>query len=244
MARDEPQESRDGPQEPRNRSNSLTAAWSYLFRGSKSSHQNSSRSPKHQTIIEGEEWGKGITRKVLPQRRSTSSVHSSPTRSSHTSPRMEPSGVATLPKQQQQPSALERIAIHNDNINSALASTIHHSISLPPFNTTDVPSHYQTQQQHQHQHQHQSWHRTHERSLDVPETHAHEATKAEVATTGTIGNESTRSDGFLKSLSSREGCGTESADSAAHSTITGVHRSPSPASCCTVSSTSCPSPHS
>ncbi|KAG0199508.1 hypothetical protein BGX28_007252 [Mortierella sp. GBA30] len=91
--------------EPRNRSNSLSAAWSFLWRGSNSKQQqlnphggnSTARSAKHQTIREEEDddedrvLGKGITRKVLPQqRRSTSSVPSSPAGSSRTSPRIEP----------------------------------------------------------------------------------------------------------------------------------------------------------
>ena len=164
---------RNEAHEPRNRSNSLSAAWSYLWRGSgskqPSSHPQSPNSlsgssprstpGRHQTIAEEDDdeedraLGKGITRKVLPQqRRSTSSVHSSPVGSSRTSPRIESRRASatitttssTLPRQQQQeqhqqqqqphhqPSALERIAIHNGNINNALASTLHHS-SLPPL---------------------------------------------------------------------------------------------------------------
>ncbi|GJJ69057.1 hypothetical protein EMPS_01403 [Entomortierella parvispora] len=162
---------RNEAHEPRNRSNSLSAAWSYLWRGSgskqPSSHPQSpsslsgssprSTTGRHQTIAEEDDdeedraLGKGITRKVLPQqRRSTSSVHSSPVCSSRTSPRAESRRASatitttsspSLPRQQQhqqqqqphhQHSALERIAIHNGNINNALASTLHHS-SLPPL---------------------------------------------------------------------------------------------------------------
>ncbi|KAG0008330.1 hypothetical protein BGZ81_004151, partial [Podila clonocystis] len=128
-----------GEDEPRNRSNSLSAAWSFLWRSGSKSSQTSSPSSnpstmKHQTIKEEEDdevdraLGKGITRKVLPQRRSTS-VHSSPAGSSRTSPRMEPSKTSPTTSLSQ-PSALERIAIHNGNINHALA-TMNHSMSLP-----------------------------------------------------------------------------------------------------------------
>ncbi|KAF9925798.1 hypothetical protein FBU30_004473 [Linnemannia zychae] len=135
--------SRNEVQEPRSRSNSLTAAWSFLFRGQSSRHQqqnqhNSHSSPsKHQTIREEDDdedkaWGKGVTRKVLPQqRRSTSSIHSSPIPSSQTSPTLNPKRISDL---SHHPSALERIAIHNGNINSVLASTLDHTMSLPPLN--------------------------------------------------------------------------------------------------------------
>ncbi|KAG0264569.1 hypothetical protein BG011_006555 [Mortierella polycephala] len=148
--------------ETRTRSNSISAAWSFLWRGSSSKQQHQQQQQqqqqqqhhqssqgiktKHHTIREEDDdedraLGKGITRKVLPQqRRSMSSVHSSPAGSSGTSPRMDPKRASTgshplsHPQQQQPPSALERIAIHNSNINNALASTMHHSMSLPPKN--------------------------------------------------------------------------------------------------------------
>ncbi|KAF9098767.1 hypothetical protein BGX27_000743 [Mortierella sp. AM989] len=140
-------------QEPRTRPNSISAAWSYLWRGSKhyqNQHILNGASPstrsadKQQTIAEEDDedrvLGKGITRKVLPQqRRSTSSTQSSPAGSSRTSPRLEPSKVSDQQQfnQQLQPSALERIAIHNGNINNALASTMHHSNSLSPLTKVD-----------------------------------------------------------------------------------------------------------
>ncbi|KAF9934074.1 hypothetical protein BGZ65_003899, partial [Modicella reniformis] len=68
-------------QEPRNRSGSLSAAWSFLWRGSKQHHVNqhhsvvggTSRSTKHLSIKEEEDYdddedkalGKGVTRKSL-----------------------------------------------------------------------------------------------------------------------------------------------------------------------------------
>ncbi|KAF9084152.1 hypothetical protein BGX29_002692, partial [Mortierella sp. GBA35] len=136
--------SRNEVQEPRTRSNSLSAAWSFLFRGQSSKqqqqhsqHSSTSSSPKHQTFREEDDddedkaWGKGVTRKILPQqRRSTSSVHSSPTASSRTSPNLNPKRMSD----NSHPSALERIAIHNGNINSVLASTLDHTMALPSLN--------------------------------------------------------------------------------------------------------------
>ncbi|KAF9986902.1 hypothetical protein BGZ79_005266, partial [Entomortierella chlamydospora] len=256
-------------QEPRIRSNSITAAWSYIWRGSKT-HQNqhlngnpsTPSTNKHQTITEDDDedrvLGKGIARKVLPQqRRSTPSTQSSPAGSSRTSPRLEPS---TAPDQQHQrqhqslhPSALERIAIHNSNINNALASTMHHSMSLPPLATIDdfkdsifseVISplsvqdnrpHYHTQLRQQQQQQHRLQprpHSVHGRQLNVQEGSYMLGTSI-ASTTGTA-----------STSIARDGRGSESADSTAQSNTTGAHRSSSPASCCSVSSISCPSPPS
>ncbi|KAF9342625.1 hypothetical protein BGX26_007162, partial [Mortierella sp. AD094] len=260
-------------QEPRARSNSISAAWSYLWRGSKpqqnqyNQHLNGSPSThstnNHQTITEEDDdedrvLGKGITRKVLPQqRRSTSSAQSSPAGSSRTSPRLEPSRAPDQQQQQrqhdQQPSALERIAIHNGNINNALASTLHHSMSLPPLATVDdfkdsifsegisplsvednrPHYHTQLQQQQQQQHRQQPRHRFgHGRQLNVQEGNY------------VLGASIASATGTASTSTARDGCGSESADSTAHSTTTGAHRSSSPASCCSVSSTSCPSPPS
>lgn len=154
--------------EPRNRSNSLSAAWSFLWRSGSKSNQTSPSTlddpsgRRHQTIKEEEDdevdraLGKGITRKVLPQRRSTS-VHSSPAGSSRTSPRMEPSKTSPTTSISQ-PSALERIAIHNGNINQALA-TMNHSMSLPVTSVggEDVfqGTYDNTPRPHNHQHHHQ-----------------------------------------------------------------------------------------
>ncbi|KAF9554520.1 hypothetical protein BGW38_009312, partial [Lunasporangiospora selenospora] len=95
------------------------------------------RSTKHQTIHEEDEdevdkaLGKGITRKILPQpRRSTSSAQSSPAGSSRTSPKLDSKRMSVSSTSSQQPSALERIAIHNNNINHALATTMSHSLSI------------------------------------------------------------------------------------------------------------------
>ncbi|KAF9174570.1 hypothetical protein BGX21_000592 [Mortierella sp. AD011] len=257
-------------QEPRIRSSSITAAWSYIWRGSKT-HQNqhlngnpsTPSTNKYQTITEDDDedrvLGKGIARKVLPQqRRSTPSTQSSPAGSSRTSPRLEPS---TAPDQQHQrqhqslhPSTLERIAIHNSNINIALASTLHHSMSLPPLATIDDfkdsifsdgisplsvqdnRPHYHTQlrQQQQQQQQHRLQprpHSIHGRQLNVEGSYMLGTSVA-----STIGTASTSI--------ARDSRGSESADSTAQSNTTGAHRSSSPASCCSVSSISCPSPPS
>lgn len=156
--------------EPRNRSNSISTALSFLWRsGSKSNQTSSPSAPndpsgrKHQTIKEEEDdevdraLGKGITRKVLPQRRSTS-VHSSPVGSSRTSPRMEPSKTSPTTSISQ-PSALERIAIHNGNINQTLA-TMNHSMSLPVTSAggEDIFQGTHDSTPHQHHHQHHQHH--------------------------------------------------------------------------------------
>ncbi|KAF9911133.1 hypothetical protein EC991_004687 [Linnemannia zychae] len=245
--------SRNEVQEPRNRSNSLSAAWSFLFRGQgsknqqqhhHSQHSSQSSSPKHQTIREEDDddedkvWGKGVTRKVLPQqRRSTSSVHSSPTASSRTSPTLNPKRMSDLPHH---PSALERIAIHNGNINSVLASTQDHTMSLPPLNRVNdkrdkiyydraSPVFEEDRQQN---------------SASNPHSPPN-GQRSFIDQDGKPALSSTRSgdlSGFL-AKETKDGCGSESADSAANSTAD-AHRSSSPASISSVPSSSCPSPPS
>ncbi|KAF8977314.1 hypothetical protein BGZ46_007482, partial [Entomortierella lignicola] len=234
-------------QEPRTRSNSISAAWSYLWRGSKPQHHPqhpnanpSTRSPNKQQAIKEEEnneddedrvLGKGITRKVLPQQRRTPySAQSSPAGSSRTSPRLEPSRLPDQQQQQQQqqnqqtqqPSALERIAIHNGNINTALASNLHHSTpSQPlttvddiqdeifhegtlPFSLEDSRPHYHAQlRQQQHQQQRQSSSRSHsghDRQLSAHDSiNSLGASIASVSGTGTPSNV-------------RDGCGNKDKD--------------------------------
>ncbi|KAI8596469.1 hypothetical protein EDD21DRAFT_358114 [Dissophora ornata] len=196
---------RNETQEPRSRSNSISAAWSYFWRSSKQQHptqhnqQDTQDSPSKPLTIQEEAdededraLGKGITRKVLPQqRRPTSSTQSSPFSSSRTSPKTEPSRISLSqeqqrPQQQLQPSALERIAIHNGNINNALAATMQHSMSLPPMNRIDdikdaihegtlAPavedgrSQYHSRLRQQQQQQHPQQRSGHGRKLSVPE---------------------------------------------------------------------------
>ncbi|KAF9155603.1 hypothetical protein BG015_009261, partial [Linnemannia schmuckeri] len=243
--------SRNEVQEPRNRSNSLSAAWSFLFRGQgskqqqhHSQHSSQSSSPKHQTIREEDDddedkaWGKGITRKVLPQqRRSTSSVHSSPTTSSRTSPTLNPKRMSDIPHH---PSALERIAIHNGNINNVLASTHDHNMSLPPLNKAnnkrDKICYDRASPVSEEDRQHNS--ASHPR-------HPPNGQRTFVDQEGKPALSSTRSgdlSGFL-AKEAKGGCGSESADSVANSTAD-AHRSSSPASTSSVPSSSCPSPPS
>ncbi|KAG0366195.1 hypothetical protein BGX24_003804, partial [Mortierella sp. AD032] len=237
--------SRNEVQEPRNRSNSLSAAWSFLFRGQgsknqqpHSQHSSQTSSPKHQTIREEDDdeedkaWGKGVTRKVLPQqRRSTSSVHSSPATSSRTSPILNPKRMSDLPHH---PSTLERIAIHNGNINSVLASTHDHTMSLPPLHRVNDKRdkiYY-------------------DRASPVAEEDRHQNSasntrsppngqRSYIDQEGKPALSSTRSgdlSGFL-TKETKDGCESESADSAANSTAD-AHRSSSPASTSSVPSSS------
>ncbi|KAF9301735.1 hypothetical protein BGZ91_009509, partial [Linnemannia elongata] len=243
--------SRNEVQEPRNRSNSLSAAWSFLFRGQgskqqphHSQHSSQSSSPKHQTIREEDDddedkaWGKGVTRKVLPQqRRSTSSVHSSPTASSRTSPTPNAKRMSDIPHH---PSALERIAIHNGNINNVLASTLDHNMSLPPLNKVndrkDKIYYDRASPVFEEDRQHNS--ATHSR---LPPNGQRNFVDQE----GKPAMGSTRSgdlSGFL-AKEAKDGCGSESADSVANSTAD-AHRSSSPASTSSAPSSSCPSPPS
>lgn len=244
--------SRNEVQEPRNRSNSLSAAWSFLFRGQgskqqqhHSQHSSQSSSPKHQTIREEEDddedkaWGKGVTRKVLPQqRRSTSSVHSSPNASSRTSPTLNPKRMSDVPRH---PSALERIAIHNGNINSVLASTHDHNISLPPLNKVN-------DRRDKIYYDRASLVSEEDRQHNNSASHVHHPPSGQstfVDQEGKPALSSTRSgdhSGFL-AKEAKDGCGSESADSFANSTAD-AHRSSSPASTSSIPSSSCPSPPS
>ncbi|KAK5816735.1 hypothetical protein F5H01DRAFT_341575 [Linnemannia elongata] len=243
--------SRNEVQEPRNRSNSLSAAWSFLFRGQgskqqphHSQHSSQSSSPKHQTIREEDDddedkaLGKGVTRKVLPQqRRSTSSVHSSPTASSRTSPTPNAKRMSDIPHH---PSALERIAIHNGNINNVLASTLDHNMSLPPLNKVndrkDKIYYDRASPVFEEDRQHNS---------ATPSRLPPNGQRNFVDQEGKPAMGSTRSgdlSGFL-AKEAKDGCGSESADSVANSTAD-AHRSSSPASTSSAPSSSCPSPPS
>ncbi|KAG0282071.1 hypothetical protein BGZ96_000858 [Linnemannia gamsii] len=244
--------SRNEVQEPRNRSNSLSAAWSFLFRGQgskqqqhHSQHSSQSSSPKHQTIREEEDddedkaWGKGVTRKVLPQqRRSTSSVHSSPNASSRTSPTLNPKRMSDVPRH---PSALERIAIHNGNINNVLASTHDHNMSLPPLNKVN-------DRRDKIYYDRASLVSEEDRQHNNSASHVHHPPCSQptfVNQEGKPALSSTRSgdhSGFL-AKGAKDVCGSESADSIANSTAD-AHRSSSPASTSSVPSSSCPSPPS
>ncbi|KAG0279949.1 hypothetical protein BGZ95_011772 [Linnemannia exigua] len=243
--------SRNEVQEPRNRSNSLSAAWSFLFRGQgsknqqlHSQHSSQTSSPKHQTIREEDDdeedkaWGKGVTRKVLPQqRRSTSSVHSSPATSSRTSPILSSKRTSDLPHH---PSALERIAIHNGNINSVLASTHDHTMSVPPLNRVNDKR--------------DKFYYDHASPVAEEDRHQNSASnpcslpngqRSFIDQEGKPALSSTHSgdlSGFL-SKETKDGCESESADSAANSTAD-AHRSSSPASTSSAPSSSCPSPPS
>ncbi|KAF9117616.1 hypothetical protein BGX30_005307, partial [Mortierella sp. GBA39] len=242
--------SRNEVQEPRNRSNSLSAAWSFLFRGQgskqqqhHSQHSSQNSSPKHQTIREEDDddedkaWGKGVTRKVLPQqRRSTSSVHSSPTVSSRTSPTLNAKRMSDIPRH---PSALERIAIHNGNINSVLASTRDHNMSLPPLSKVndrkDKIYYDRASPVSEEDRQHNS--ASHSRLPPNGQRNFVDQEGKPVMSSTRSGDLS----GFL--AKAKDACGSESADSVANSTAD-AHRSSSPASTSSVPSSSCPSPPS